>query len=105
MERLVAVKITDYSEYEGGQCNTSGKYSYTTHYYRVGYDEWEVEYSTSADFKYCPICGSFGDCGCEEYGCTPLVVTTETVLKDVLRVQGDANYEVGGFTDDVEFED
>lgn len=65
------VVIEDYSEYDGDHCNNGGAYSFTTTYTHTAGD-FAVSYSTSADFPYCPKCGSFYSdeecpCGMDDY--------------------------------------
>ena len=54
------VTFVDYSDYESDKCNNGGQYAYFTNYTRVE-NGFEVSYSTTADFEYCPVCGSFED--------------------------------------------
>ena len=64
------VSITDYRDYDYKSCNTGGAYSYTESYKKLENGKFEVEYSTSSVFNYCPFCGQFinGECNCyEEY--------------------------------------
>lgn len=66
------VVIEDYSEYDGNRCNNGGAYSFTTTYTRKDGEEFAISYSTSADFPYCPKCGSFYadeecPCGMDDY--------------------------------------
>lgn len=70
LEKGSIVTVTDYSEYKEGSSNTGGNYSYTERYKKLENDKWEVSYSTSSVFYYCPYCGYFasGECSCyEEY--------------------------------------
>lgn len=64
------IRITDYSEHDPGKSVTGGAYSYTERYKKLENGKFEVEYSTSSAFHYCPFCGQFtsGECNCyEEY--------------------------------------
>lgn len=73
------VGITNWSEYDPDRCNNGGAYSYTTIYRRDG-DRWSINYSTSADFEYCPYCGNFGDdCGCTH----PEYISTDALVRTI----------------------
>lgn len=63
------VKITDYGSFEYGKHNNGGAYSYSTIYKKLDCGLWEVSYSTSAsaDFEFCPCCGSFGCNVCDPH--------------------------------------
>lgn len=54
------VKLWDYSNYSPDGCSNGGNYGFSESYY---YDSekncWEIVYGTTADFQYCPFCGSF----------------------------------------------
>lgn len=77
------VKIVDRTQFEADTCNNGGSYSFTTTYRQIGDGKFEVLYSTSADFDYCPLCGSFyqKDCPCGMEG--PDIVSWEEVQKEV----------------------
>lgn len=90
-ERIVKVSITDWSGYDPDRCNNGGGYSYTTTYYRKDDDKWDVIYSTSAEFEYCPYCGMFGS-GCR---CThPQQATTDVVMERITALKDDRDYTV-----------
>lgn len=55
------VTIEDLSEYDPERCNNGGCYSFWTKYVREKNNQFRVEYGTSADFPYCPVCGSFNE--------------------------------------------
>lgn len=82
------VKIEDLSDYDPESCNNGGCYSFWTKYVREGNNVFRVEYGTSADFSYCPVCGSFGDhydWESEEYECGDFSrVSALEVYKDML---------------------
>lgn len=64
MENLKGIKrvrFCDYTEYDSEKCNNGGAYGFWTNYFRLDNDEWKVSYGTTADFSYCPVCGSFND--------------------------------------------
>ena len=55
------VVITDYSEYDPNLSNNGGAYSYSTIYEKLdNIGLWRVSYATSAEFYFCPCCGTFG---------------------------------------------
>lgn len=53
------VIFNDYSDYQSATCHTGGNYGFWTNYNRLPNGNWEVSYGTTADFSYCPVCGSF----------------------------------------------
>ena len=77
------ISIIDNSNYAADKCNNGGSYSFTTTYRQINDDQFEVLHSTSSEFPYCPLCGSFyqGNCPCgmEE----PDIVDSETVDKEI----------------------
>lgn len=89
------VSITDFSDYEEGKSNTGGKYAYNTTYAKIGENKWEVSYSTTADFEYCEICGSFGhnreDC---QWQSDNEIITTEELDDIILKLVNDADIEI-----------
>lgn len=91
------VTIVDWSEYDPNLCCNGGKYMYETTYHRRSSGEWDVLYSTSADFEFCPYCGMFGD-GC---GCThPEQSTTAEVMKQISSAKDDPDFTVEMIMDD-----
>lgn len=60
--------IKDITHYDPENGETGGGYWFAETYRRTGIDQWEVSYSTSSIFRYCPYCGSFigenSDCSC-----------------------------------------
>jgi len=77
------VKIVDSTHFEADKCSNGGRYSFTTTFRKIADDKFEVSYSTSADFDYCPFCGSFyqGSCPCGMEG--PDIVSWEEVKKEI----------------------
>ena len=59
------VIIADYKDFVEGMSNDGGGYIYYTHYVKLDKDLWQVRHSTSADFDYCPCCGTFGCTECD----------------------------------------
>ena len=81
------VRFCDYTEYESGKSNNGGCYGFWTDYDLIEDGSWEVSFGTTADFEYCPCCGSFndhyeGDDCCYEsgYSCGEYETITETEL-------------------------
>ena len=77
------VRFNDYSDYVSDKCNNGGCYGFWTDYNRVD-KGWEVSHWTTAEFDYCPVCGSFnnhyvGDEG-GEYSCGENEIITEKEL-------------------------
>lgn len=59
------VIITDLSNFKPETCHDGGNYSYSTIYRFVGNGKYEVSYSTSAEFDFCPCCGRFNCTDCD----------------------------------------
>lgn len=55
------VRLSDYSDYESDKCNNGGCYGFWEDYDRLENGNWELSFHTTADFDYCPCCGSFND--------------------------------------------
>ena len=55
------VRFCDFSEYDSEKCNTGGCYGFWTDYMRTADGKWIISYGTTADFEYCPVCGTFSD--------------------------------------------
>ena len=89
LDGIEKVKFFDYSEYDSEKCNDGGCYGFWTEYIRISDGRWEATHGTTADFVYCPVCGSFSDhydggdsvfdsgYSCGEFS----TVTTEELLK------------------------
>ena len=63
MEELKKVKklrINDDSQLEPETCNNGGAYGFWTDYTRLD-NGFEVSYGTTAEFDFCPVCGSFNN--------------------------------------------
>ena len=94
MRKLEKITITDYSQYEEGRCNTGGAYIFSTVYHRNDDGTYTAAYSTSADFPYCPYCGSIysgNECSC---GKRPDVLTAEELLSIVLQAAANPDFEI-----------
>ena len=86
------VRFCDYSNYDSEKCNNGGCYGFWTDYNRLENEKWEVSYGTTADFEYCPVCGSFnehyeGDECCYEsgYSCGEFETVTENELLKLIN--------------------
>ena len=79
--------IIDNSNYAADKCNNGGSYSFTTSYRQIAANKFAVLHSTSAEYPYCPFCGSFyqGSCPCGMEG--PDIVDRETVDKEITRAR------------------
>ena len=77
------VTITDYTHFEADKCVNGGSYSFTTAYRQIANNKFAVLHSTSAEYPYCPFCGSFyrDICPCGMKG--PDIVDSETVDKEI----------------------
>ena len=77
------VTITDYTHFEADKCVNGGNYSFTVTYQQIANNKFAVLHSTSAEYPYCPFCGSFyrDICPCGMKG--PDIVDSETVDKEI----------------------
>jgi hypothetical protein len=77
------ISIIDNSNYAVDKCVNGGNYSFTTAYRQIAANKFAVLHSTSAEYPYCPFCGSFyrGICPCGMEGAD--VVDRETVDKEI----------------------
>ena len=77
------VIITDYTHYASDTCVNGGNYSFTATYQQIATNKFAVLHSTSAEYPYCPFCGSFyqGSCPCGMKGSD--IVDSETVDKEI----------------------
>ena len=92
LEGIKKVRFNDFSEYESGKSNNGGCYGFWTDYNRLENGLFEVSYGTTADFSYCPVCGSFndhyeGDDSCYEsgYSCGEFETVTESELLNLIN--------------------
>ena len=65
-ENVKIVRFNDFSDYESGLCNNGGHYGFWTDYTRLPDGRWERSFGTTADFQFCPCCGSFGNHYCQD---------------------------------------
>lgn len=83
------VRFNDFSEYESGKSNNGGCYGFWTDCSRLENGNWEVSYGTTADFNFCPVCGSFDDhyVGEDdiEYSCGEFATVTESELLKLIN--------------------
>ena len=85
------VVFSDYSNYKPETCRNGGDYAFYEVYERIGDNKWECHYETSADFEYCPVCGSFdnhydddNDCYC----CGELeVISDDEMMKRIMNFE------------------
>ena len=77
------VKIVDRTQFEADSCCNGGNYSFTVTYQQIAANKFAVLHSTSAEYPYCPFCGSFyrDICPCGMKG--PDIVDSETVDKEI----------------------
>ena len=89
LEGIKRVRFNDFSEYESGNSNNGGCYGFWTDYNRLENGLFEVSYGTTADFNFCPVCGSFNDhyVGEDdiEYSCGEFETVTEAELLKLIN--------------------
>lgn len=89
LEGIKRVRFNDFSEYESGKSNNGGCYGFWTDYNRLENGLFEVSYGTTADFSYCPVCGSFNDhyVGDDEieYSCGDFETISESELLKLIN--------------------
>ena len=61
LDGIKRVRFNDYTDYDSNLCNNGGCYGFWTDYDRLENGNWEISYGTTADFLYCPCCGSFNN--------------------------------------------
>lgn len=98
------IEFQDWSEYEPDKSSNGGCYRFSKHYYyNKDSDLWTLQYETSADMEYCPICGHFENH--EEYdddifigyscGSAKIISSTkmiQTVISFMLNYKDDTDY-------------
>lgn len=82
LEGIERVRFNDFSEYESEKSANGGKYGFWTDYTRQEDGRWEVSYGTTAEFDFCPVCGSFDDHRLEDgtYECGEFQTVSEEEL-------------------------
>ena len=80
---MKVVKIVDRTHYASDSCSNGGNYSFSVIYRQIAANKFAVLHSTSAEYPYCPFCGSFyrDICPCGMKG--PDIVDSETVDKEI----------------------
>ena len=92
---VTVVRLNDDSEYDPERCHTGGAYGFWTDYNRMEDGRWYVSYGTTADFEFCPVCGSFNDHYCDDddeafghdsgYSCGEYEVITTAELIEIIN--------------------
>lgn len=77
--------ITDYSDFVADKCNNGGNYSYSTIYRQIKNNLYEVSYSTSAEFDFCPCCGRFGCTDCDPSNDEDYEYISESKVKTAIK--------------------
>lgn len=93
LEGIKSVRLNNYTEYDSEKCNNGGCYGFFwTDYTRLDDGRWKVSYGTTADIKYCPCCGMFGDhyedddsCYESGYSCGEFDMITEKQLLQIIE--------------------
>ena len=93
------VTITDYTHHASDSCVNGGNYSFSVIYRQISDDKFEVLHSTSSEFPYCPLCGSFyqGNCPCGMEGLDVVSweeVETAVDIANIRRYHNGENIEV-----------
>ena len=91
LAEIKKVRFNDFSDYEPEKCNNGGEYGFWTDYKRLENGLFEVSYGTTADFQYCPVCGSFQNHSTDDdyydsgYSCGEFETVTERELIDMIN--------------------
>lgn len=92
LDGINRVRVCDYTNYDSEKCNNGGCYGFWTDYDRLEDGKWNVSFGTTADFEYCPCCGSFNDhyegndcCYESGYSCGEFETVTETELLKLIN--------------------
>ena len=92
------ITIHDLTSYDPDRCSTGGNYAFYTIYTRVDDDMFEVSYDTTAEFDYCPVCGSFNNHRLYDdqydflgYKCGRFETITSKELYDILNAVEEAD--------------
>lgn len=89
LDRVKRVRFNDFSNYDSDKCRNGGCYGFWTDYNRLENGLFEVSYGTTADFDFCPVCGSFNDhyIGKDdiEYSCGEFETVTESELLKLIN--------------------
>ena len=82
LEGIQRVRFNDFSEYESEKSANGGSYGFWTDYTRLENGRWEASYGTTAEFDFCPVCGSFDDHRLEDgtYECGEFQTVSEEEL-------------------------
>lgn len=75
-KELKEIIITDLSDYDSDLCRNGGRYAFYKHYLPQPSGMFRLEYGTSADFEFCPRCGTWG----KHRNCTYSFFTKDEVL-------------------------
>ncbi len=82
--KIKEAKIFDYTNFDADKCNNGGCYGFTTTYSYAGDGEYEVSHSTTAEFTFCPFCGSFNSGSCCD---GPRFVTEQKVWDEIKNAE------------------
>lgn len=75
------VVVSDFREYNAERCNDGGGYAYYIHFDKISDEKFTTSYYTSADFDYCPYCGSFiSNYDHHVYNCDEEIVTRDELI-------------------------
>lgn len=93
LDGISRVRFCDYTEYNSEKCNNGGCYGFWKDYNRTEAGLFEVSYGTTADFEYCPCCGSFNNHNASEdndifesgYTCGEFGTVTESELLELIN--------------------
>lgn len=93
LAKIEKVYLEDFSDYDLEKCNNGGCYSFTTLFSKTKSDKYEISYDTSAEFSYCPACGTFGDhynSDTDKYECGGFEeISSEELMKRIDQFKND----------------
>ena len=97
IKEVKSVTFYDLSEYEEDKSRDGGRYGFWAVYKRINEDSFQLSFHTTAEFSYCPVCGSFGshyegDSPYESgYSCGEYSVVSEKELLELINSFSETN--------------
>lgn len=86
-----AVRLCDYSAYEPDMGSNGGAYGFWETMRFQGGKAYRT-YGTTAEFPYCPYCGTFGSCYCYEPQAVNAVDALRSIVCFASKADGDSTF-------------